>query len=132
MAHGLLGPRTMKLFTDAAFVLPLLCGCALAASESSAQPDLIKLHFTLRDAGTARSFDVIVSSEHSCATVSEKLPSREVEIKACAVRDAHLDVEWFTRGPAGEYRSTSSLSLAHGATAELGTANGPRLSVVVQ
>lgn len=131
MARGLLCRRIMKLLADAAFVLPLLCGSAIAASESSAQPDLIKLRFTLRDAGSARSFDVIVA-DHSCATVSEKLPSREVELKACAVRDAHLDVEWFTRGPSGEYRSTSSLSLAHGATAELGTANGPRLSVVVQ
>lgn len=122
----------MKLFADAAFVLPLLCGSALAASESPAQPDLIKIHFTLRDAATTRSFDVIVSSDHSCATVSEKLPNREVELKACAGRDAHLDVEWFTRSPSGEYRSTSSLSLAHGATAELGASNGPRLSVAVQ
>ena len=122
----------MKLLADAAFVLPLLCGSALAASQSSTQPDLIKLLFTVRDAATTRSFDVIVRSEHSCATVSEKIPSREVEIKACAVGDAHLEVEWFTRSPSGEYRSTSSLSLARGATAELGTANGPRLGVVVQ
>jgi hypothetical protein len=45
---------------------------------------------------------------------------------------ALAESEWSTRSSSGEYRSTSSLPLVPGATAELGTTNGPRLAVRVQ
>jgi hypothetical protein len=132
VAHGLLWSGTMKLFAASAFVLLTLCGPALADSASPARPDSLQVHFSLHDAAATRIFDVIVSPDHPCATVSETLPNHGIEIKACVTRDAHLDVEWSTHSSSGEYRSTSSLALAHGATAELGAANGPRLGVAIQ
>ena len=122
----------MKTFAAVAFALLILCGPALADTAPPARPDSLRIHFALHDAATTRLFDVIVSSEHSCATVEEKLPNHQVEIKACMTNDVHLDVEWSTRSPSGEYRSTSSIAIARGTTAEMGTANGPRLGVTVQ
>ena len=122
----------MKTLAAAAFAFLILCGPALADSAAPARPDSLRLHFALHDAATTRLFDVIVTSEHPCATVEEKLPNHQIEIKACLTNDAHLDVEWSTSSPSGEYRSTSSLALPRGTTAELGTANGPRLGVTVQ
>jgi hypothetical protein len=122
----------MRTFAASAFVLLVLCGPALADSASPVRLDSLQVHFTLHDAGSARSFDVIVSPDHPCATASEKSPDHQIELKACVSHDAHLDVEWFTRSSSSEYRSTSSLLLVHGATAELGTTNGPRLGVSVQ
>jgi hypothetical protein len=122
----------MKTFAASCFVLLILCGPALAESAPPPRSDSLKVHFALRDAAVTRAFDVIVSPDHPCATVSEKDPEHQIELKACVSRDAHLDVEWSTRSSSGEYRSTSSLPLVPGATAELGTTNGPRLAVRVQ
>jgi hypothetical protein len=128
----------MKTFAGSTFALLVLYGLgglggpALADTTPSARPDSQKLRFALHDAATIRLFDVIVSPDHPCATVEEKLPNHQIQIRACVSHDAHLDIEWSTRSPSGEYRSTSSLALAPGATAELGTANGPRLGVAVQ
>ena len=122
----------MKTLAAVAFSLLILCGPALADSVAPARPDSLRIHFALHDAATTRMFDVIVSSEHSCATVEEKLPNHQIEIKACVTNDVHLDVEWSTQSPSGEYRSTSSLALPRGTTAEMGTATGPRLGVTVQ
>jgi hypothetical protein len=122
----------MKTIAAAAFVLLTLCGPALADPASPPRSDSLKVHFALHDAGTARIFDVIVSPDHPCATASERSPEHQIELKACVSRDAHLDVEWSTRSSSGEYRSTSSLVLAPGASAELGATNGPRLGVSVQ
>ena len=122
----------MKTLAASGFVLLVLCGPALADSAAPARPDSLQVHFALHDAGTARIFDVIVSPDHPCATARETHPDHQIELKACVSYDAHLDVEWSMRSASREYRSTSSLVLAHGATAELGTVNGPRLGVSVQ
>jgi len=122
----------MKTFAGSAFLLAFLCGPALADSAPAARTDSVKVRFAQRDGATTRAFDVIVSPEHPCATASEKNPDHQIELKACVTVDAHLDIEWFTRSSAGEYRSTSSLPLTRGATAELGATNGPRLGVTVQ
>lgn len=122
----------MKIVAAASFSLLLLCGPALADSGSPARSDSLRVHFALRDAATTRAFDVIVSPDHPCATASEKDPAHQIELKACVSNDAHLDIEWSTRSSSGEYRSTSSLPLVHGVTAELGATAGPRLGVTVQ
>jgi hypothetical protein len=122
----------MKTLAASSFLLLFLCGPALAESPPPARNDSLKVHFAQRDAAATRAFDVIVSPDHPCATASEKTSDHEIQLKACVTGDAHLDVEWFTRSPSGEYRSTSSLPLTRGATAELGTSSGPRLGVTVQ
>jgi hypothetical protein len=122
----------MKTLAASACLLLLVCGPALADPAAPARPDSLKIHFAQRDAATTRAFDVIVSPDRPCATASEKNPDHQIELKACVSSDAHLDVEWFTRSSAGEYRSTSSLAVTRGATAELGTSSGPRLGVTVQ
>jgi hypothetical protein len=122
----------MKTLAASACLLLFVCGPALADSATPVRPDSLKVHFAQRDGTLLKAFDVIVSPEHPCATVHEQNPDHEIQLKACATGDAHLDVEWFTRSSSGEYRSTSSLSLVRGATAELGTVNGPRLGVTVQ
>ena len=132
MAQRLLCLPRMKTLAASAFALLILCGPALADSAAPRPPDSFQLHFALHDAGTSRIFDVIVSPDHPCATASEKRPNYQIELMACTSGDAHLDIDWSTRSPSGEYRSKSSVQLAHGATAELGVVNGPRLWVAVQ
>lgn len=123
----------MKTLAGSGFVLLLLCGPALADPAPPARSDSVKVRFALRDAAASnRTFDVIVSPDHPCATADERDPDHHIELKACVTGDAHLDVEWSTRSSSSEYRSTSSLPLVHGATAELGTTTGPRLGVTVQ
>jgi hypothetical protein len=122
----------MKTFAAAFAILFTLCGPALADSGPPARSESFKVRFTLHDAATARTFDVQVGAASPCATANEKLPDHEIELKACVSAGSQLDIMWSSRSARGEYRSTSSLPLAHGATAELGTANGPRLAVEVQ
>jgi hypothetical protein len=122
----------MKTFAAAFAILFTLCAPALADTGPPARPESFKVRFTLHDTTTTRTFDVVVGAASPCATVNEKLPDHEVELRGCVSAGSQLDIAWFTRSSWGEYRSTSSLPFVHGATAELGTANGPRLAVVVQ
>jgi hypothetical protein len=119
----------MKTLAASAIVLVTLCAPAIA--EPTAPPDSLKIRFVLRDTTTTH-FDVIVGAAERCATANAKHPEREIQLRACLTDDAHLKVEWFTRSSWGEYRSTSSVPAVRGATAELGSANGPRLTVTVQ
>ena len=118
----------MKLFT-ASVLLLLLCGPALA---SPAPSESFKVRVALRDGATTRTFDVSVAANGPCATAREKTTEREVDLKACVSSVGNLDIDWFTRSARGEFHSTSSITLAHGATAELGPADGPRFNVTVQ
>jgi len=128
----------MKTFAATAFVLLFLCGPALAdpaAAEpraSRAQPVSLNLHFVVHTSTATRTYDVIVASDHRCASSIEKVPDHQDEINVCASDDSHLDIDWTTRGTSSEYHSKASLVLARGATAELGSGNGPRLGVTVQ
>jgi len=127
----------MTTFATFSVVLLALCGSALAdpAPPPAAPPprtELLKIRFSLRDAGAPRDFQVSVSPDNPCATAFQKSQDREVELKACASRDAHLAIDWRVRSAAGEYHSTSSIPSEHGTTIELGSSPGPRLAVTVQ
>ena len=123
----------MKTFATAFAILFTLCGPALAdPGPPPGRAESFKVRFTLRDTAATRTFDVVVGAASPCATASQKLPDAEIDLHACVSARAQLDVTWFNRSSSGEYRSTSSLPFVHGATAELGTANGPRLAVEVQ
>jgi hypothetical protein len=122
----------MKTFAAAFAILFTLCGPALADSGPPARSESFKVRFTLHDAATTRTFDVVVGAASPCASASEKLPDHEVDLHACVSAGSRLDITWFNRSSSGEYRSSSSLPLVHGTTAELGATNGPRLAVEVQ
>jgi hypothetical protein len=131
----------MKTLAGSAFVLLFLCGPALAdpaAAEPGAprapraQPASLNIHFVVHTSTATRTYDVIVASDHRCASSIEKLPDHQDEIKVCASDESHLDIDWITRGSSSEYRNKASLVLARGATAELGSGNGPRLGVTIQ
>lgn len=119
----------MKKLAASAYVLLVLCGPALADAPRA---DWFKLRLALRDGAATRAFDLSVAPDGPCATVHEKTADRELDVKACGGRAGHLDLDWDLRGARGELRGTSSIRLVHGATAELGTAEGPRLTVTVQ
>jgi hypothetical protein len=125
----------MKTFSTSIAILFTLCAPALADSVPPAaaeHAEALKVRFAQHDTTTTRTFDVLVGAGGPCATASEKLPDHEIELQACVSRGSQLDIVWSTRSSWGEYRSTSSLPFVRGATAELGTAKGPRLGVVVQ
>ena len=118
----------MKL--AAAATVFYLCAPALADPPPS-PPSSIKIHFALRDAPAApRTFDVVVAPSAPCATVDQKQPDHEIALTACA-SNRLLDLRWYSRTAAGEYRSQSSIALAHGTTAQLGSGDGPRLEVTI-
>jgi len=120
--------------TLAAFTFVLLAFCTPALADSAPPPRAVpsKIRFSVQGDGLTRSFDVMVSPEERCASASHKLADQQVEINACATRDAHLTIHWEVRGPTGEFRSSSSIPFEHGSTAELGSTAGPRLTVAVQ
>jgi len=131
----------MKTFAGSAFVLLFLCGPALADPAATgprapraprAQPASLNIHFVVHTSTATRTYDVIVASDHRCASSIEKVPDHQDEINVCASDDSHLDIDWTTRGTSSEYHSKASLVLARGATAELGSGNGPRLGVTIQ
>jgi hypothetical protein len=120
----------MKMLTASAATLLFLCAPALA--DSPPQPkEWLKLRFALRDAGS-QTFDLVVGPQSPCATVNQKLASREVELIACVGSDSRLDITWSTRSSSSEYRSRSSIPMTRGTTTELGSSTGPRLEVSVQ
>jgi hypothetical protein len=130
----------MRTIATAATILFTLCAPALADPPRSdrAEPtercdraEAHKVRFTLHDATTSRTFDLSVAAG-PCATATEKTQDHEIDLRACVSGGTQLDVEWFMHSAGGEYRTKSSLAFARGATAELGTGNGPRLGVVVQ
>jgi len=119
--------------TSAAFALVLLSFCAPAlADPAPPAPESVAVRFAVHDGTATRRFTVIVGVRHPCATASERRADHYLELKACASIDSQLDVEWLARSSAGEYRSTSSIPLVHGATVELGSESGPRLEVAIQ
>ena len=138
MARGLLRPWDMKTFAGSAFVLLFLCGPALADPAATepraprARPASLNIHFVVHTSTATRTYDVIVASDHRCASSIEKVPDHQDEINVCASDDSHLDIDWITRGSSSEYRSKASLVLTRGATAELGSGSGPRLGVTIQ
>jgi hypothetical protein len=117
----------MKLLAASTIVLVTLCAPALAEPPRAD----VKIRFALRDTTTTH-FDLMIGAANPCATANEKHPDREVQLRACMTDAGHLDVVWSTRSAWGEYSSTSSLPIARGTNAELGSANGPRLTVTVQ
>jgi hypothetical protein len=127
----------MTTFTVAAIVLFSLCA-PLFADSAAPPPSTVKVRFALREPDLTRSFDVIVAPDRPCATASDRKPDRQVELKACIVRDS-LDIEWMSRksvttstgSSSSEYRSTSSVKIVRGETTELGSSEGPRLSVTI-
>ncbi|TMQ24752.1 MAG: hypothetical protein E6J90_07335 [Deltaproteobacteria bacterium] len=122
----------MTTFATFAFVFLALCTPALADAPRPPRPDVMKVHFSLKDGSAVQDYDVIVSSDGRCATAGQKRQDREVEITACASHDAHLALDWHVRSTGGEYRSTSSIPFEHGSTAELGSTTGPRLIVTIE
>ena len=120
----------MKIFATAALAVLALCAPAVA-DPAQPPPTQFKIRFTMRDA-TTQVVDVMVSTASPCATATRKRPDHEFELRACATHDLRLDLDWASRGAGGEYRSSSSMLLAHGATAELGSERGPHLTVAIQ
>lgn len=113
----------------AAATLFYLCAPALADTSPPA-PEGRKVHFALQEAGT-QTFDVILGRTGTCATVNQKMGSREVELSVCGAGEGTLDIAWRTRSGSSEYQSRSSIPATRG-TSQLGSAPGPRLEVTVQ
>lgn len=112
--------------------VPMLFTSPAQGDPPSKKPAATKLRLVVQAEGPPRTYDVIVAAER-CATARSKVVDREDDITVCAQReDERFDINWWTRQATREYRSTGSLVLARGATAELGSAEGPRLSVTAQ
>ena len=117
------------------FALPSIVLVSLFASSAvraDAAQDSHKIRFAVHEEAATRTFTVMVGPHHACASASEKRAEHVLELKACASNDAQLDIEWFTRTGANEYRTTSTIPLAHGATTQLGIENGPWLEIAIQ
>ena len=147
----------MKTFAASIATVLFLCAPALADSSPPPPRDWLRVHFAVQD-GATQAFDVAVAATGTCATVNQKLGTREIELSACPGGDGRLDidersesgggdttgsaggagakgprgVDWRSRTGANEYDSRSSIPATRGAQAQLGSAPGPRLEVTVQ
>jgi hypothetical protein len=126
----------MTTLTVSAILLLSLCAPVFADAGSpglAAGP--VKIRFAVRESEITRSFDVVVAPDGPCASATERRADRSIELKACMVRDS-LDIEWSTRRSSNtsttEYHSTSSVKIVRGETTELGSSEGPRLTVTIQ
>jgi hypothetical protein len=115
-----------------AFALLALSSPALADNVAAPRPPAFKLRLTLHDGAGSQSFRVVVAPRLPCASASRKAPEQQLELKACMVDDAHLQVDWYTRRGTTEFRGSSILSVDPGATATLGSERDARVEVTVQ
>jgi hypothetical protein len=125
----------MKLFATSIAVLLSLAPAAFAEpAPPSTGADGLKVHFALRETAAAqaavRTFDVVLAGVNPCASAKRK-GANHVEIQAC-VSDRNLELSWSAQNAAGEYESRSSVPIGHGSTFELGTSDGPHLTVTIQ
>jgi hypothetical protein len=86
-------------------------------------PQSIKLEVQLKTKLGART-NTMALTDNSCGKVEEKAPDHVDEIKACARAEGtnvRIDLDWSTHGDKTEYRSQSTIVLAHGGSAEVGS-----------
>jgi hypothetical protein len=121
----------MTTFAAFAFAFVALCSPAFA-DPAPARPASLALRLVVNAGGAPRSYDVLVTTDHRCAMASQKRADHEDNITVCTSDEGRLDIEWWMRDAATEYHSKDSVVLARGASAELGSSNGPRLTVTVQ
>jgi hypothetical protein len=119
----------MTTFAALAFTLLALCSPALADPAPS-RPSF-KLRVTVHDGASVHSFRVIVGPT-LCATANQRVPERQIEIKACAHDGTHLQLEWYTRHGTSESRGTSAVPVEPGATFTLGNERDAHVEVEIQ
>lgn len=120
---------TFMAFT---FALLALWSPALADSVAAPRPPSFKLRVTLHDGSESHSFRVVIGPRLPCATASRKLPEQQLDFKACAADDAHLEITWYARRGQSEFRGSSVLPLEPGTTATLGSDREARVEVTIQ
>jgi hypothetical protein len=99
-------------------ILAMLTAPALADPS----PQSIRLDVQLKTKLGTRT-NTMALTDNSCGKVEEKAPDHIDEIKACARAEGanvRIDLDWSTHGDKTEYRSQSTIVLAHGGTAEVG------------
>lgn len=131
VARGLLRARAMTTLAAFAFVLLALCTPALA-DPGAPRASSFKLRVTVHDGASGRIFHVIVGPQLPCATASEKVPEHEIELRACAPSESHLQIDWHTRRGASESRGSSAMPLEPGSTVTLGSERDARVEITVQ
>ncbi len=85
-------------------------------------PQAFRLEVQLNTKGATRT-NTMALTENSCSRVEEKAPDHVDEIKACAHSEGanvRIELDWSTHSDKSEYRSQSTIVLAHGGTAEVG------------
>jgi hypothetical protein len=119
--------------TFAAFAFALLALCTPAfADPGGPRSGSFKLRVTVHDGASGRTFQVIVGPHLPCATASEKIPEHQIELKACAPSESHIQIDWYTRRGMSESRGSSAMPLEPGATVTLGSERDARVEVTVQ
>ena len=102
---------------------PLVILAMLTAPALADPPPLsIKLEVQLKTKLGART-NTMALTDNSCGKVEEKAPDHIDEIKACAHAEGtnvRIELDWSTHADKTEYRSQSTIVLAHGGTAEVG------------
>jgi len=88
-------------------------------------PDSFTLEVQLMTKTGART-NTMALTNNGCGRLEEKAPDHFDEIKACAHTEGanvRIELDWSTHADRTEYRSQSTLVLAHGGTAEVGNSN---------
>jgi hypothetical protein len=132
MARRLLGETCMTTFAALTLAIASVALCSPVFADSPAARPSFKLRVTVHDGASAHSFRIIVGPALPCATANQKLPEHEVDLRACAPDDNHLQIEWHTRRGANESRGSSAFPIEPGATVTLGNERDARIEVAIQ
>jgi hypothetical protein len=132
MARGLLGDTRMTTLAALTLAIASVALCSPVFADSAPARPSFKLRVTVHDGANVHSFRVIVGPSLPCATANQKLPEHEVELRACAPDDSHLQIEWHTRRGQNESRGSSAFPIEPGTTVMLGNERDARIEVAIQ
>ena len=122
----------MTTFAALTFAIASVALCSPVFADSVPARPSFKLRVTIHDGASVHSFRVIVGPSLPCATANQKLPEHEVELRACAPDDGHLQIEWHTRRGQNESRGSSAFPIEPGTTVMLGNERDARVEVAIQ
>jgi hypothetical protein len=122
----------MTTFAAFAFALATLALCSTALADTPPARPSFKLRVTVHDGPSVHTFRLVVGPTLPCATANQKAPEQQIDLRACAPDDAHLQLEWYTRRGTSELRGSSAFPIEPGVTMTLGNDRAAYVEVAIQ
>jgi len=118
--------------TFAAFAFALLALCSTALADTPPARPSFRLRVTVVDGPSTHTFRLVVGAALPCATANQKAPDQQIDLRACAPDDTHLQLDWYTRRGTSELRGSSTFPIEPNAKVTLGSERAAHVEVAVE